>query len=68
VVRNAQQLVHAVSFRQKGLRKYFESGSLAGIEPAHSKRLQMQLAALETSQTVQDMNVPWLSVARTKRG
>jgi toxin HigB-1 len=47
-----------VSFRHKGLRKYFESGSLAGIQPAHSKRLQMQLAALETSQTVEDMNVP----------
>ena len=46
------------SFRHKGLRNYFESGSLAGIQPAHAKRLQMQLAALDTAQTIEDMNIP----------
>lgn len=46
------------SFRHKGLRKYFESGSLAGIQPAHAKRLQMQLAALDTAQTIEDMDIP----------
>ena len=34
------------SFRHKGLRQFYESGSLAGIQPAHAKRLRMQLAAL----------------------
>jgi len=46
------------SFRHKGLRKYFESGSLAGIQAVHAKRLQMQLAALDTAQTIEDMDIP----------
>lgn len=46
------------SFRHKGLRKFFESGSVAGIQPHHSARLRMQLAALDTAQSVQDMDVP----------
>jgi toxin HigB-1 len=47
-----------LSFRHKGLRKYFESGSVAGIQPAHGRRVQMQLAALETAHTIDDMNIP----------
>jgi toxin HigB-1 len=47
-----------LSFRHKGLRKYYESGSLAGIQPAHGRRLQMQLAALETAHTIDDMSIP----------
>jgi toxin HigB-1 len=46
------------SFRHKGLRKFFESGSAAGIQPAHSKRLRTLLAALDTAQSIDDMNVP----------
>ena len=45
------------SFRHKGLRKFYESGSLAGIQPAHAKRLRMQLAALESAQTIEDMDI-----------
>ena len=46
------------SFRHKGLRKFFESGSLAGIQPHHAKRLRMQLTALDTAKTIEDMNIP----------
>ena len=46
------------SFRHKGLRKYFESGSAAAIQSVHAKRLQMLLAALDTAQTIDDMDVP----------
>jgi toxin HigB-1 len=46
------------SFRHKGLRRYFESGSLAGIQPAHANRLKMQLAALDTAQVIEDMDIP----------
>ena len=46
------------SFRHKGLRSLFETGSAAGVRPAHAKRLRMQLAALDTAYTVEDMNVP----------
>ena len=46
------------SFRHKGLRKVFETGSTSGVQASHAKRLRMQLAALDTSQTIADMNVP----------
>ena len=46
------------SFRHKGLRRFFESGSAAGIQPKHSKRLRMVLAALDTAQVIGDMDVP----------
>ena len=46
------------TFRHKGLRRFFESGSLAGIQPHHAPRLRMQLAALDTAQRVEDMNIP----------
>jgi proteic killer suppression protein len=46
------------SFRHKGLRRFFESGSAAGIQPKHAKRLRMLLAALDTAQVIGDMDVP----------
>jgi proteic killer suppression protein len=46
------------TFRHKGLRKYFESGSLAGIQPPHANRLKMQLVALDTAQVIADMDIP----------
>jgi proteic killer suppression protein len=46
------------SFRHKGLKKFFASGSAAGIRPVHAKRLRMLLVALDTAQSIDDMNVP----------
>ena len=46
------------SFKHKGLRKFFETGSLAGIQTGHATRLRMQLAALDTAQGIEDMDVP----------
>jgi len=46
------------SFRHKGLRRYFESGTKAGILPSHAARLRMQLAALDTARTIDDMDIP----------
>ncbi|WP_375401767.1 type II toxin-antitoxin system RelE/ParE family toxin [uncultured Amnibacterium sp.] len=46
------------SFRHKGLRTLFESGSAAGVQPMHAKRLRMHLAALDTALTVDDVNLP----------
>lgn len=46
------------SFRHKGLRKFFESGSAAGIQPHHAKRLRMILVALDTALNIDDMNIP----------
>jgi toxin HigB-1 len=45
------------SFRHKGLRRFYESGSKSGIQPHHERRLRMQLAALDTAQVIDDMNI-----------
>jgi toxin HigB-1 len=46
------------SFRHKGLRKFYETGSRSGIQAKHADRLRMQLIALETAQSIEDMNIP----------
>ena len=46
------------SFQHKGLRKLYETGSLAGLQASHGKRLRMQLAALDTAQIIEDMDIP----------
>ncbi len=59
------------SFRRKGLKKFFESGNAAGIQPHHAKRLRMLLAALDTALNIEDMNVPGFrlhSLKRSERG
>lgn len=38
--------------------KFFDSGSVAGIQPQHAKRLRMQLVALDTATTIDDMDIP----------
>jgi toxin HigB-1 len=43
---------------QRSEKKYFESGSVASIQPHHAQRLRMLLAALDTAQAIEDMNVP----------
>ena len=45
------------SFRHKGLRRFYESGSLVGIQPEHAKRLRMQLAALDSAKVIEDMDI-----------
>lgn len=46
------------SFRHKGLGKFFETGSTAGVQPGHAKKLRMVLTALDTAQTIEDMSIP----------
>ena len=57
-LRNTIQCRMIKSFSHKGLRKLFESGSTSGIQASHAKRLRMQLAALDTAQTIDDMDLP----------
>jgi proteic killer suppression protein len=46
------------SFRHKGLRRLFETGSTSGVQSVHAKRLRMQLAALDTAHIIDDMDIP----------
>ncbi len=45
-------------FRHKGLQRFFENGSKAGIQAAHAPRLRLQLAKLDSSTTPKDMDLP----------
>jgi len=46
------------SFRHKGLKRLYETGSASGVQPTHASRLRMQLSALDTAQVIDDMDVP----------
>jgi len=46
------------SFRHRGLEKFFEAGSKAGIQPKHADKLRLQLFALDNARRPEDMNAP----------
>ncbi len=46
------------SFAHKGLEKFFTTGSAAGIQPSHAKKLNMLLDALDKARAVEDLNIP----------
>ena len=46
------------SIRHKGLRRFFELGTVAGIQPAHAGKLRMIVTALDTATQVNDMDIP----------
>lgn len=45
-------------FRHKGLKKFYLTGTRAGIQPSHAPRLARQLARLNSSASPMDMNLP----------
>lgn len=46
------------SFRHKGLRTFFATGSTAGIQAAHAAKLRRQLARLNVAAAPWEMDVP----------
>ncbi|MCH8510217.1 MAG: type II toxin-antitoxin system RelE/ParE family toxin [Kiritimatiellae bacterium] len=48
------------SFRHAGLEKFFSTGSKAGIQTQHAKRLTLILGRLHASSAPRDMNLPGL--------
>jgi len=54
------------SFRHKGLRRFFETGSKSGVQAKHAGRLRLQLTALDTAQSVDDMDIPGYRLHRLK--
>jgi len=46
------------SFKHKGLEKFYESGNTKGVQANHAKKLRMHLAALDTAQSIDDMDIP----------
>jgi proteic killer suppression protein len=46
------------SFKHKGLEKFYSKGATSGIQAKHAKRLRMQLAALDSAQSIDDLDIP----------
>jgi toxin HigB-1 len=48
------------TFRHAGLEKFFKTGSKAGIQPAHAKKLRVLLTNLDEAEKPQDMDfIAW---------
>lgn len=45
------------SFRHRGLKRFYETGSKAGIQPEHAPRLRLQLTRLNAASVPADMNL-----------
>ncbi len=50
------------SFRHKGLQRFSRTGSTAGIQAAHVKRLRLILGRLEVSANPGDLDLPGLGL------
>lgn len=46
------------TFKHKGLKKLFEDGTKAGVQPAHTKKLELILDRLDAAVEAKDMNFP----------
>ena len=46
------------SFKHKGLAKFFNSGTVAGIQAHHAPCLRLQLTRLNSAKLAEDMDLP----------
>lgn len=46
------------TFKNKGLKQFFETGAKAGIQAAHASKIQRILDRLNAATEVKDMNAP----------
>jgi proteic killer suppression protein len=46
------------SFRHKGIQKFFQTGSTAGIQGKHATKLRIQVTALDSVKRPEEMNAP----------
>lgn len=46
------------SFKNKGLKKFFETGSKTGIQPALAFKIELILERLDVATELRDMNFP----------
>jgi len=51
-----------IKFKHKGLKQLFEVGRQVGVNPKHVKRLKQILALLETTETIEDMDLPGIGL------
>ena len=55
-----------ISFRHAGLKKFYETGSKAGIQSKHAGRIRLQLTAIDTACSIDDLNLPGFKLHKLK--
>jgi proteic killer suppression protein len=56
--RDAKLILMIKTFKHKGLRKFFETGSVSGIQPGHKQKIKIRMTALDTASCIEDMDLP----------
>jgi proteic killer suppression protein len=46
------------SIKHNGLKRFYSTGSIRGIQSQHAAKLRMQLAALDTAMVIEDLDIP----------
>lgn len=54
------------SFNHKGLKVFFLTGKTSGIQAKHASKLRMQLSALHTAMSIDDMDLPGYRLHKLK--
>lgn len=54
------------TFKHKGIKLFFEKGDCSGIQANHRNKLRLQLAALDTAQVIEDLNLPGYRLHKLK--
>lgn len=54
------------SWQHKGLKQFFETGKVVGIQPEHSTRLKIILQRLNAATRPEDMNTPGMRFHQLK--
>ena len=54
------------SFKHKGLKAFFETGSIKGIQPIHTDKLNLILTALNKARKIEHLNIPSFKLHKLK--
>ena len=54
------------SFKHKGLKRFYESGDVRGINPKHSEKIEDILGNLDTATVIEDMRARTFKLHRLK--
>ena len=54
------------SFNHKGLRLFFETGNLKGIQAHHAGKLNLILAAMNKARYIESLNIPSFKLHKLK--
>lgn len=55
-----------MSFKHKGLERFYKTGKSSGIQAKHTKRLRLILTNLDQAETPDDMDLPGLRLHELK--